>query len=311
LKQLLVFLEVNDGNMEEGSLRCDANVSIRPAGTTPFGVKVEIKNLNSFKNVERGIRYELERQAILLESGEPVVQETRLWDATRNVTAPMLSKEEAHDYRYFPEPDLSPLIIGEEWIDGIRSTLPELPEALEARLAATWGIPAYDARVLAATPPLARWFEEAAQVAGDGKLTSNWVMTEVLRLMKEGDSDGHPTHLPFSPADLGRMVKLISAGTISGKIGKIILEAMAAGGGTPEAIIESRGLIQISDDSALDALVEEALSAHPGPVDDYLSGKEATFQFLIGQVMKVSKGKANPNLLRERLKAALDRRRGG
>ncbi|TPW11812.1 MAG: aspartyl-tRNA(Asn)/glutamyl-tRNA (Gln) amidotransferase subunit B [bacterium] len=252
LKQLLVFLEVNDGNMEEGSLRCDANVSVRRNSDNPFGVKAEIKNLNSFKNVERGIRYEMERQARLIESGEKVVQESRMWDANRGITLSMRSKEDAHDYRYFPEPD----------------------------------------------------------AAGDGKLASNWVMTEVMRLLKD-DGDGDPWGLAVKPSDLGRMLKLITAGTISGKIGKIIFEEMATGGGTPESIISARGLVQISDDPAIDALVEEVLSAHPGPVEEYLAGKEATFQFLTGQVMKVSKGRVNPGRLKERLQAALDRRRTG
>ncbi len=308
LKQLLVFLEVNDGNMEEGSLRCDANVSIRRNGDSPWGVKAEIKNLNSFKNVERGIRYEMERQARLLESGEPVVQESRMWDAGRGITLSMRSKEDAHDYRYFPEPDLKPLIIGDAWIDAVRAELPELPAALETRLESTWGLPPYDARVLSATRPLARYYEEVATVSGDGKLASNWVMTELMRLLKD-DDDGDPWGLPIVPADLGRMLKLIAAGTISGKIGKIVFEEMATGGGTPEAIIAARGLVQISDDSGIDALVEEVLSAHPGPVTEFLAGKEATFQFLTGQVMKVSKGRANPNRLKERLQAALDRRR--
>jgi aspartyl-tRNA(Asn)/glutamyl-tRNA(Gln) amidotransferase subunit B len=307
LKQLLVFLEVNDGNMEEGSLRCDANVSVRRVGESAFGTKTEIKNLNSFKNVERGIRYEIERQVERLLGGERVVQETRQWDAGRGVTVLMRSKEEAHDYRYFPEPDLLPLILTDADIERVRAELPELPEALERRLESTWGIPAYDARVLAATRPMAAWFERAAAASGDGKLTSNWVMTEVLRLLKEGDGD--PSALPFAPEDLGRMVKLISAGTISGKIGKIVMEEMAAGGGTPEAIIAAKGLVQINDDSAIDGLIEEALAAHPGPVAEYLAGKEATFQFLIGQVMKVSKGRANPGALRERLKAALEKRK--
>jgi len=190
----------------------------------------------------------------------------------------------------------------------VRDAMPELPAALEARIEATYGIPGYDARVLSATRPLARYYEETATAAGDGKLASNWVMTEVMRLVKD-DADGNPWSLPFAPADLGRMLKLISSGSISGKIGKIVFEEMAAGGGPPETIIEKKGLVQISDDSAIDTLVEEVLKAHPGPVDEYLKGKDATFQFLIGQVMKTSKGRANPNKLRERLQAALDRRR--
>ena len=304
LKQLLLYLEVNDGNMEEGSLRCDANVSVRAAGTTALGTKTEIKNLNSFRNVERGLVYEIERQVKLLESGYQVVQETRLWDAGREVTAPMRSKEEAHDYRYFPDPDLKPLLIDDKWLDEVRSGLPELPQALETRLEAQYGIPAYDARVLASTRAIAGYFEEVAGLCGDGKLASNWVMNEVMRLLKEGDGD--PGALRVTAPHLGGMLRGIVAGTISGKIGKIVFEEMAATGESPEAIIQARGLSQISDPAALDGLVRQVIAAHPGPVQDYRNGKEASLQFLIGQVMKASKGRAEPKQLREKLLAALN-----
>jgi aspartyl-tRNA(Asn)/glutamyl-tRNA(Gln) amidotransferase subunit B len=306
LKQLLLYLEVNDGNMEEGSLRCDANVSVRKRGEVGLGVKTEIKNLNSFKNVERGLKFEIGRHIERLESGEAVEQETRLWDADRGATAGMRSKEEAHDYRYFPEPDLKALVVDDAWLEEVRSSLPEMPAAAEARLERMYGIPAYDARVLASTRDLAAYYERVAQAAGDGKLASNWVMTEVLRLLKE---EGKTSDLLVGAADLGRMLSLISKGTISGKIGKTIFEEMAATGKSPEAIIDEKGLSQISDAGAVDALVAQVIEAHPGPVDDYLNGKEATLQFLVGQVMKVSRGRVNPQALRDRLLAGLENRK--
>jgi aspartyl-tRNA(Asn)/glutamyl-tRNA(Gln) amidotransferase subunit B len=307
LKQLLLFLEVNDGNMEEGSLRCDANVSVRPRGAEAFGTKTEIKNLNSFRNVERGLIHEIERQVKLLEAGHQIVQETRLWDAGREITLPMRSKEEAHDYRYFPDPDLKPLVIDDLWLQRVREVLPELPQALEERLEREYLIPAYDARVLSSTRSLAAYFEQAARISGDGKLTSNWVMTEIMRLLKEGDGD--PASLKVTASHLGRMLKAISGGTISGKIGKIIFEEMAATGAAPETVIAAKGLSQISDPGALDSLVNDVLDAHPGPVSDYLNGKEASFQFLVGQAMKLSKGRAEPRSLREKLLAVLQSRK--
>ena len=305
LKQLLLYLEVNDGNMEEGSLRCDANVSVRKRGTEPFGTKVEIKNLNSFKNVERALYHEIERQAKAYEAGEPVVQETRLYDVPAGVTRPMRSKEEAHDYRYFPEPDLKPLLVSEEWIGAVQGALPELPEAKETRLEREFGIPAYDARVLASTRALAAWYEEVARVAGDGKLASNWVMTEVMRLLNEGD--GELDNLKITATSLGSMLRLIASDAISGKIGKTVFEEMAATGKEPATIIAEKGLSQISDAGAIEGIVSETIAAHPGPVGEYLKGKEATFQFLVGMAMKASRGRAKPDALRERLREALER----
>ncbi len=302
LKQLLLHIDVNDGNMEEGSLRCDGNISVRPKGQEALGTKVEIKNLNSFRNVEKALEYEIARQIEVIEGGGTVIQETRLWDADRSVTRSMRGKEEAHDYRYFPEPDLKPLVIGADWIEAVRATMPELPAALEARLVAEYGLPAYDAGVLASTRALAAYYEEAARVAGDGKLTSNWVMTEILRLLKEGDGD--PAHLPVSAAHLGGMVRLIAAGTISGNIGKTVFEEMAATGKSPDAIIREKGLESIGGDH-LDAIVREVLEKNPGPADEYRNGKEASLQFLVGQGMKISRGRAEPKSLRDKLVAAL------
>jgi aspartyl-tRNA(Asn)/glutamyl-tRNA(Gln) amidotransferase subunit B len=293
---------VNDGNMEEGSLRCDANLSIRRKGD-PLGVKTEIKNLNSFRNVERGLVYEIARQIERKEGGEPIVQETRLYDAGRDVTFPMRSKEEAHDYRYFPDPDLKPVLIDQAWLSEVAAGLPELPGALEQRLEAEFGLPSYDARVLASTRDLAAYFEEAAGISGDGKLASNWVMTEVMRLLKEENAS--LADLKVTAKNLGAMLRSIATGGISGKIGKVVFEEMARTGRTPEEIIEELGLSQISDPGEIDLMVADVLSAHPGPVEDYRKGKEASLQFLIGQAMKASRGRAEPKLLRERLMASL------
>ena len=303
LRQLVVYLGICDGNMEEGSLRCDANVSVRPRGQEALNPKTEVKNLNSFRNVERALAWEFKRQARALEDGEPLVQATRLWDAGEGRTRVMRSKEEAHDYRYFPEPDLPPLVVDPEWTERIRRTLPELPRDRERRLAADYGLPPADARILAGTRELADWFETAAREAGDGKAAANWVLTEVMRLVKE-TPDGL-AGLRVEPAALGKLVRMIGAGTVSGKIAKTVFADLASGGGDPEAIVAARGLAPITDPAAVGEVVAAVLAEHPGPAEDYRGGREAALQFLIGQVMSRTRGRADPAAAREALRAAL------
>ncbi|MGE5175036.1 MAG: Asp-tRNA(Asn)/Glu-tRNA(Gln) amidotransferase subunit GatB [Hyphomicrobiales bacterium] len=303
LKQILVYLDVCDGNMEEGSLRCDANVSVRLRGEAAFGVKTEIKNLNSFRYVEKAIGYEVDRQIALLESGGRVVQETLLWDSARNVAETMRSKEEAHDYRYFPEPDLMPLDLEPAWIESLRATLPELPDALRERLVREHGIPEYDAEVLTETRALATYFEETAARAGHGKLASNWIMTEVNAVRnKTGQSI---EAFPIRPDRLGALVGMVAAGTVSGKIAKRLFELMLTEPEPPEALVTKHGLLPIDDEASLLALAREVIAANPGPAAEFRAGKEKTFAFLVGQAMKQSRGRAHPEKLQAALRAAL------
>jgi aspartyl-tRNA(Asn)/glutamyl-tRNA(Gln) amidotransferase subunit B len=305
--QLVTYLEICDGNLEEGSFRCDANVSVRPAGTSVLLPKTEIKNLNSFRNVHRALEFEVRRQTRVLESGDALVQATRLWDANEGRTRVMREKEEAHDYRYFPDPDLRPLRVPAAWIEEIRTTLPELPWDREERLAREYAISLDDARLLAGSRALADYFETAARAAGDGKAAASWVLTEVLRLYKLSP-DGWPGVRVIAPA-LGKMVRMIRDDVISGKIGKAVFTEMAETGADPEAIVEARGYRPISDPAQLGRLVEEILTAHPGPVSDYLSGKAAALQFLMGQVMRRTDGRASPVLARQAVEEALKARR--
>jgi aspartyl-tRNA(Asn)/glutamyl-tRNA(Gln) amidotransferase subunit B len=303
LKQTLMYLDVCDGNMEEGSLRCDANVSVRPLGQTEFGTKTEVKNMNSFRNVERAIAFETERQIRLLESGGRVVQETLLWNADKNQAEPMRSKEEAHDYRYFPEPDLLPLDLTTAWIESVRSGLPELPHQLRERLARELEIPAYDAEVLTETRALARYYEETARRAGNGKLASNWIMTEVNGIRnKQGQSI---EEFPIRPDRLGALVKMIAEERISGKIGKQVFELMLTRAEGPEELVKAQGLLPIDDESSLRALAREVIAANPGPVAEVKAGKERTFAFLVGQAMKQSRGRAHPEKIQDALRKEL------
>jgi aspartyl-tRNA(Asn)/glutamyl-tRNA(Gln) amidotransferase subunit B len=304
LKQILVYLDVCDGNMEEGSLRCDANVSVRRAGETAFGTKTEIKNMNSFRNVERAIAFETERQIRLLETGGKVVQETLLWSADRGVAEPMRSKEEAHDYRYFPEPDLLPLDLDPAWIESVRAKLPELPYPVRERLTREFGIPEYDAEVLTESRALAAYFEETARRAGNGKLASNWIMTEVNGIRnKSGQSI---EAFPIRPDRLGDLVKLVADGRISGKIGKQVFELMLGRSESPEELVRSQGLSSIDDESSLRALAREVIAAHPGPAAEVKAGKERTFAFLVGQAMKQSRGRAHPEKIQQALRKELE-----
>jgi aspartyl-tRNA(Asn)/glutamyl-tRNA(Gln) amidotransferase subunit B len=301
---LVRYLEICDGNMQEGSFRCDANVSVRRKGTEKFGTRAEIKNLNSFRFVEKAINYEVERQIDLIESGGKVVQETRLYDPDKGETRSMRSKEEANDYRYFPDPDLLPVVLDETFITGVRSTLPELPDQKAARFASQYGLSAYDAGVLTASRELASYYEEVAKlVPGEPKLAANWVMGELAAaLNKEGLEIGSG-RLPA--ARLAGLLKRIADQTISGKIAKEVFEAMWASGAEADAIIESKGLKQITDSSAIERAIEEVMAKNPGQLADYRSGKDKLFGFFVGQVMKATGGKANPGQLNELLKKKL------
>ena len=303
LKQLLMYLDVCDGNMEEGSLRCDANVSVRRAGAKEFGTKTEIKNMNSFRNVERAIAYETERQIGILESGGRVVQETLLWNADQGTAEPMRSKEEAHDYRYFPEPDLLPLDLEAAYVDRTRGELPELPHQVRERLTLELGIPEYDAEVLTETRALAGYYEDTARIAGNGKLASNWIMTEVNGIRnKKGQTI---EEFPIRPDRLGALVKMVAEDRISGKIGKQVFEMMLTRQEGPEELVKSQGLLPIDDESSLRTLAREVIAANPGPVAEVRAGKERTFAFLVGQAMKQSRGRAHPEKIQDALRKEL------
>jgi len=303
LRDILVWLGVSDGNMEEGSLRCDANVSVRPAGETKFGTKAEVKNVNSFRYLEKALEFEIDRQIGILESGGRVVQETRLWDSSTGRTYAMRSKEEAHDYRYFPEPDLPPLVIDEARIERVRATMPELPEARCRRLVEQYAIPAYDAGVLTQSAALADYFEATAAASGNPKAASNWIMGEVLRTLKERGQSIEQAAI--TPQALAGLIKLIDNGTISNSVGKEVFARMYDTGQTADAIVAAEGLAQIGDEGALLAIVRDVVSRHADAVAQYRAGKQQTFGFLVGQVMKGSRGKANPKLASDLLKREL------
>jgi aspartyl-tRNA(Asn)/glutamyl-tRNA(Gln) amidotransferase subunit B len=303
LKQILMYLDVCDGNMEEGSLRCDANVSVRPKGQAAFGTKAEIKNMNSFRNVERAIAFETDRQIRIVESGGRVVQETLLWNADKGIAETMRSKEEAHDYRYFPEPDLLPLDLDPAWIETVRSELPELPHQLRNRLTRDFGIPEYDAEVLTETRALATYYEEVARRSGNPKLASNWIMTEVNGIRnKQGQSI---EEFPIRPDRLGDLIKMIATERISGKIGKQVFEMMLTRPEGPEDLVKAHGLLPIDDEGALRALAREVIAGNPGPAAEVRAGKERTFAFLVGQAMKQSRGRAHPEKIQEALRKEL------
>jgi aspartyl-tRNA(Asn)/glutamyl-tRNA(Gln) amidotransferase subunit B len=304
LRAVLVYASVSDGNMEEGSLRCDANVSVRPKGATALGTRTEIKNLNSFRHVARAIEHEVARQVALVESGHSVVQETRLWNAERGETAPMRSKEDAHDYRYFPEPDLPPLVVGADWLSQVRAGLPELPAERRRRFVAEYGLPDYDAGVLTQERELADYFEAAARESGEPKLSSNWIMTELLRKLKQ---DVRPlAQAPVGPSALAGLVKLVAAGTISGMTAKDVFERMWTSGEAAEAIVEREGLAQLDDELALAAVVAEVVAASPEQAASYRGGKTAALGWFVGQVMRRTGGRANPQRVNALLKRALD-----
>ena len=303
LHETLVYLEICDGNMEEGSFRCDANISLRPKGTEAFGTRTELKNMNSFRNVQRALDYEIKRQQYVLEGGGEVVQETRLWDDTAGVTHSMRGKEEAHDYRYFPDPDLVRVEVDETWIAQIRNGLPELPQEKRERFLKDYGIPAYDAGVLTSSRTLADYYEAVVRLSGEPKTASNWVMGDVLRFLNEEKRDIRDC--PIRPEALAAMIALIKDGTISGKIAKDVVEEMYRTGKFPEDIVREKGMVQITDEGALIPVIEEILAKHPGQLEQYRAGKDKLFGFFVGQVMKATRGKASPQLINDLLQRRL------
>jgi aspartyl-tRNA(Asn)/glutamyl-tRNA(Gln) amidotransferase subunit B len=304
LRAILQYLEICDGNMEEGSFRCDANVSIRPVGTDTFGTRAELKNMNSFKHVENALIYEIERQEGVVEDGRKLVQETRLWDEAKGVTVSMRGKEEAHDYRYFPDPDLLPLVIDEGWTEEIRSSLPELPDEKRARLIEAYDIPLYDAQVLISSRLLADYFEACAEHFPEPKIVSNWVMGSILGMLKAENKTIEES--PVSPERLAELLRLIDSGVISGKIAKTVFDEMVSSGKPPETIVQEKGLVQVTDTDAITDVVKQVVSNHEKEVSDYRAGKTKLFGFFVGQVMKATRGKANPKMVNEILKKELE-----
>jgi aspartyl-tRNA(Asn)/glutamyl-tRNA(Gln) amidotransferase subunit B len=303
LRDVLVYLGVNDGNLEEGSFRCDANVSVMPKGSSTYGQRCELKNLNSFRFVKQAVEYEISRQVDVIESGGKVSQETRLWDVNKGVTRSMRSKEEAHDYRYFPEPDLPPLHVSDEAIDSAARALPELPRAKLTRFMSQYGLPAYDARILTAERPLADSFEACAAHYADAKKLSNWFLGELMRLLKE---EGTPlSALRFTPAQLAELLGAVDKGTVSANAGKDVLGEMFRTGKAPADIIAEKGLAQVSDTGAIEAVVDDILAKNAGEAEKYRAGKKQVFGFFVGQVMRAMKGKGNPALVNDLLKKKL------
>jgi len=303
IHQIVTYLGICDGNMEEGSFRCDANVSLMPVGSDTFGTRAELKNINSFRFVKQAIEYEIERQAEILDEGGTVVQETRLFDPATGTTRSMRGKEEAHDYRYFPDPDLVPIVISDSWIEEVRNSLPELPDAKRKRYQEELGLPEYDAEVLAASRDIADYFDACVLLYPQAKQVSNWVMGELLRALKEDNRE--IGECPVTPSLLTEMLKLVESGTISGKIAKTVFDEMYKSGKEPAKIVEEKGLVQVSDTGAIEKIIDEVLASDPDKVADYRGGKEKLFGFFVGQVMKASKGKANPALVNEILLAKL------
>ena len=297
LRSILRYLNICDGNMEEGSFRCDANVSIRPEGIEALGTRAELKNLNSFKHVEKALAYEIERQQEILSDGGRVIQETRLWDPDKNRTTSMRGKEEAHDYRYFPDPDLLPLLIDESWVEDVRKTLPELPDEKKARFVNQYDLPVYVAELLSSSKELAAYFEDCVRLLPQPKTVSNWVMGPLLGLLNsEGKSIEQS---PVSAADLAGLLVLLEKGVISGKIAKTVFEAMAQTGRPAEAIVREKGLVQVSDASAIEEIIAAVIEKFPQEAADYKNGKTKLIGFFMGQIMQATKGKANPKIVNE------------
>lgn len=303
IRQIVRYLDVCDGNLEEGSLRCDCNVSVRKVGAEKFGTKVEIKNINSFRFVEKAIEYEIDRQIDLAERGEKITQETRLYDPDKNRTFSMRAKEDAQDYRYFPDPDLLPIVVTQNLIQKLKSELPELPSLRAQRFQKEQGLPEYDALVLTAERELADYYEATVKASNNFKASSNWVMTEVLRELNQNEKE--IKDCPISPENLGKMIQLIDSGAISGKIAKTVFIEMWQSGKTPETIVKEKGLVQISDTSALEKIIDEVLAANTQQVADYRGGRTKLFGFFVGAVMKASKGQANPDLVNKILQEKL------
>jgi aspartyl-tRNA(Asn)/glutamyl-tRNA(Gln) amidotransferase subunit B len=307
LRAILQYLEVCDGNMEEGSFRCDANVSVRPRGRAAFGTKVEIKNMNSFRAVERALDYEIVRQERAVADGEPIVQETRLWDADREETRTMRSKESAHDYRYFPEPDLLPLVVDAAWVEDIRGTMPELPADRRARFERDLGLSPYDADVLTQRKDVADYFEAGVAAGAPAKEMANWTQTEVLRIVRDEKLDQVLVirDWPVSAAQLAKLVRLVADGVVNRNTAKGLLSRLRGTDQDPEALVKAEGLAQVSDRGALEAAVREVVAKNPDQVAQLKAGKEKVIGFLVGQVMKATGGKANAQLVQELMRAAV------
>jgi len=303
IKQIVQYLGICDGNMEEGSLRCDANISVRLKDSKQFGTKAEVKNMNSFRNVEKAINFEIERQIDILEDGGEIIQQTLLWNADLNEAFPMRSKEEAHDYRYFPEPDLMPVIVSEQWKKEISEKMPELPDVRKKRLINKYNLPKYDTEVLTQSKDVADYYEKVIGVTDDYKAASNWIMTDVLKVINEGKIN--ITGFPISPENLGELINLIKDGTISGKIAKEVFPIMLKENENPSFIVKEKNLIQITDYGEIEKIVDSILNKSTSEVKQYLSGKDKVFGFFVGQVMKATKGKANPKVVNKMLKEKL------
>ena len=303
LHQIVVYLGVCDGNMEEGSFRCDANVSVRPFGQKEFGTRTELKNINSFRFIKQAIEYEVERQIDVIENDDQVIQETRLFDSNTGMTRSMRGKEEAHDYRYFPDPDLVPLVISREWVDAVRETLPELPDAKRARYIEVLGLPEYDASVLASERAMADYFDACVAHFDDAKTCANWVMGDISRKLNE--SATAIQNAPVSPEALAGLLSRIADQTISGKIAKTVFDKMWQKGQNADQVIEDEGLKQVTDTGAIEQLVDDVLARHPGQVAEYLAGKDKLIGFFVGKVMQASQGKANPGLVNQLLEKKL------
>jgi aspartyl-tRNA(Asn)/glutamyl-tRNA(Gln) amidotransferase subunit B len=297
LRTILRYLGVCDGNMEQGSLRCDANVSVKPVGSEEFGVKTEIKNINSFRFVEKALEYEIKRQIRVLSEGGKIIQETRLWDSQAGITQSMRSKEEAHDYRYFPEPDLVPVVVSEEWINEIKKTIPELPDQKIERFIKDYSLPEYDADILTSEKELAEWFEEAVKESGKPKEVSNWIMVELLRLLNEEGKEIRDCTV--KPSQLAELIELVSKGTINRNTAKDVFEEMYKTGKNASEIVKEKGLVQISDENVIIEAIREVIAKNTKEVERYRAGEEKLIGFFVGQVMKLTKGKANPKIVNE------------
>ncbi|MCR4435837.1 MAG: Asp-tRNA(Asn)/Glu-tRNA(Gln) amidotransferase subunit GatB [Clostridiales bacterium] len=305
LRSILQFIGVSDCKMQEGSLRADVNLSVRPVGQKELGTRTEMKNLNSFRSIVRAVEAEAQRQIREIESGGTVVQETRRWDDERGLSVSMRSKEEAHDYRYFPEPDLVPIVLDKEWVEGIRASLPELPDARKKRYVREFGLPEYDAEILTSSKVLSDFFDDAVKQSSNAKAVSNWIMGDLMRILKEKGMEVE--NIPFPAGYLARLVGLIEKGTISGTIAKKVFEKMFLSGKGPETIVKEEGLEVVSDEGALTAVVRKVLDNNPQSVADYRKGKEKALGFLVGQAMRETKGKADPQLINKLLKEAMDK----
>ena len=303
LRAILRYLGVCDGNMEQGSLRCDANVSVRPVGQKEFGTKTEIKNMNSFRFIEKALEFEIKRQVKLLNEGGRIVQETRLWDSGRGITESMRSKEEAHDYRYFPDPDLVPVEVDSGWIEKTRGQLVELPDSRRNRFIAQYGLPEQDADLLTSERAMAEWFEDSVKLGGEPKAVSNWTMGELMRLLNEENKSFDECRL--KPLQLAEMLAMIDKGTISGKIAKTVFEEMFKTGKDAETIVKEKGLVQVSDESEIEKVVDDILQKNQKEAERFRAGEEKLLGFFAGQVMKATKGKANPKMVNELLRKKL------